>query len=157
MTRPSQLPALALLTLGLAACGQPAVEAPAVVEVTDAVCRPTQAGRPVTGCYMTLTASRNDRLVSVAFSGAERGEIHEMSMADGMMRMAELPDGLPLPAGEAVQLRPGGEHIMLLGLDQPLAEGERLALTLTFEQAAPQTVEASVAQPAAAPAGHSGH
>lgn len=154
-------PAAVLAPLGLAlavsACGQPAAEAPAVVEVTDAFCRPTQAGRAVTGCYMTLTASRNDRLVSAAFAGAERVEIHEMTTTDGMMRMAELPDGLPLPAGEAVQLKPGSNHIMLLGLTQPLAEGERLSMSLTFEQAVPYEVNVVIAQPAASPASHSAH
>jgi copper(I)-binding protein len=124
----------ALLTL--TACNPtPAPEGPAVVTTTDALCRPTPNGRAMTGCYLTLTASRDDRLVAVA---------------NGMMSMAELPDGLPLPAGEAVALQPGGNHIMLMALKQPLAEGEMVSLTLTFEHAPPMGVRAVVGQPPAA-------
>ena len=141
------LPA-ALLTL--AACGQaPAPDAPAVVTTTDALCRPTPNGRPMTGCYLTLTASRDDRLVAVSSPVAGDGQIHEMKVANGMMSMAELPDGLPLPAGEAVALQPGGNHIMLMALKQPLAEGEMVSLTLTFEHAPPMGVRAVVGQPPA--------
>ena len=141
------LPA-ALLTL--AACGQaPAPDAPAVVTTTDALCRPTPNGRPMTGCYLTLTASRDDRLIAVSSPVAGEGQIHEMKVVDGMMSMAELEDGLALPAGEAVALRPGGNHIMLINLKQPLAEGEQVSLTLTFEHAPPMGIRAIVGQPPA--------
>ena len=66
-----------------------------------------------------------------------------------MMSMAELEDGLVLPAGEAVALRPGGNHIMLMALKQPLAEGEQVSLTLTFEHAPPMGIRAIVGQPPA--------
>ena len=142
------LPA-ALLTL--AACGQaPAPEAPAVVATTDALCRPTPNGRPMTGCYLTLTASRDDRLIAVSSPVAGEGQIHEMKVVDGMMSMAELEDGLALPAGEAVALRPGGNHIMLIDLKQPLAESEQVSLTLTFEHAPAMGIRARVGQPPAA-------
>ena len=140
---------VALLTL--AACGQaPAPEAPAVVTTTDALCRPTPNGRPMTGCYLTLTASRDDRLIAVSSPAAGEGQIHEMKVVDGMMSMAELEDGLALPAGEAVALRPGGNHIMLIDLKQPLAEGEQVSLTLTFEHAPAMGIRARVGQPPAA-------
>jgi copper(I)-binding protein len=103
----------------------------------------------MTGCYLTLTASRDDRLVAVSSPVAGDGQIHEMKVANGMMSMAELPDGLPLPAGEAVALQPGGNHIMLMALKQPLAEGEMVSLTLTFEHAPPMGVRAVVGQPPA--------
>ena len=136
--------------LALTACNQtPVPEAPAVVTTTDALCRPTPNGRPMTGCYLTLTASRDDRLIAVSSPIAGEGQIHEMKVADGMMSMAELEDGLALPAGEAVALRPGGNHIMLLALKQPLAEGEQVSLTLTFEHAPPMGIRALVGQPPA--------
>lgn len=139
------------ILLTLVACNQPPTpEVPAVVTTTDALCRPTPNGRAMTGCYLTLTASRDDRLVSVSSPVAGEGQIHEMKVANGMMSMAELPDGLPLPAGEAVALQPGGNHIMLMALKQPLAEGEMVSLTLTFEHAPPMGVRAVVGQPPAA-------
>jgi copper(I)-binding protein len=138
----------ALLTL--TACNPaPAPEASAVVTTTDAVCRPTPNGRAMTGCYLTLTASRDDRLVAVSSPVAGEGQIHEMKVANGMMSMAELPDGLPLPAGEAVALQPGGNHIMLIGLKQPLVAGEQVSLTLTFEHAPAMGIRAAIGQPAA--------
>ena len=138
----------ALLTL--TACNPAAApEAPAVVTTTDALCRPTPNGRPMTGCYLSLTASRDDRLIGVSSPVAGEGQIHEMKVTDGMMSMAELEDGLVLPAGEAVALQPGGNHIMLLALKQPLAEGEQVSLTLTFEHAPPMGIRAIVGQPPA--------
>ena len=131
---------------GLAACSQPASPV-GPVEVTDAVCRPAAPGRDVTGCYMMLTASRNDRLVSVSSPTARAVQIHEMKSADGMMQMSELPDGLPLPAGEAVALAPGGEHLMYLGATVPLTAGGALPLTLSFEHAPAQTVSFRIGQP----------
>ena len=136
--------------LTLTACNLAAApEAPAVVTTTDALCRPTPNGRPMTGCYLTLTASRDDRLIAVSSPVAGEGQIHEMKVTDGMMSMAELEDGLVLPAGEAVALRPGGNHIMLMALKQPLAEGEQVSLTLTFEHAPPMGIRAIVGQPPA--------
>lgn len=140
---------VALLTL--VACNPAAEpEGPAVVTTTEALCRPTPNGRAMTGCYLTLTASRDDRLVAVSSPVAGEGQIHEMKVANGMMSMAELPDGLPLPAGESVALQPGGNHIMLMALKQPLVEGEMVSLTLTFEHAPPMGVRAIVGQPTAA-------
>ena len=139
------LPAALLI---LAGCSQPAEpEAPATVQIADATCRPTLNGRDVTGCYVTLTASRDDRLVSIGAPLAGMAQVHEMKIEDGMMKMAELKDGLPLPAGEAVQLKPGGNHMMLMGLKQPLIAGEQVSITLTFEHAQPMGIRAIIAQP----------
>jgi copper(I)-binding protein len=118
-----------------------------VVTVTDALCRPTPNGRQMTGCYLTLTATGDDRLVSVSSPVASRIEIHESKIESGMMMMTELPGGLPLPAGQAVELKPGGNHIMLLGVATPLTAGATAPLTLTFANAAPVEVVARVAQP----------
>lgn len=139
------------ILLALAACGPAEVpDVAAAVATSDALCRPTPNGRDATGCYLTLTASVDDRLVSVSSPAAAEGQVHEMKIADGMMSMAELKDGLPLPAGEAVALRPGGNHIMLIGLTRPLVSGEQLSLTLTFEKAPTMGIRAAVGQPATA-------
>ena len=143
---------LAAALIGLAACQPAAPAGPVTVTATDAVCRPTPNGRNVTGCYLTLTASADDRLVSVASPAAATAEIHEMSTEGGVMRMGELKDGLPLPAGEAVALAPGGNHIMLIGVTAPLKAGDVVSLTLTFEHAQAYGVRATVGQPA--PAAH---
>jgi copper(I)-binding protein len=136
----------------LAACGPQGGAAPSdgdmpTVAVADALCRPTPKGRRMTGCYLILTATGDDRLVSVSSPRASRVEIHESRIENGMMMMRELPDGLPLPAGRPVALTPGGDHLMLLGVAEPMAAGETVALTLTFEKAAPLGVHARVGQP----------
>jgi copper(I)-binding protein len=136
----------------LAACGQQqkAASADAVTVVaSNAICRPTPKGRQMTGCYVTLTASGADRLMSVSSPLASRVEIHEGKIEGGMMMMRELTEGLALPAGQAVELKPGGNHIMLLGVEDPLAAGETAPLTLTFASAAPVEITAAVGEPPA--------
>jgi protein SCO1/2 len=130
----------------LSACS-PALESPASVQVSDAVCRPAGPGRDVTGCYVTLTANRADRLIAVSSAFARDVQIHEMKTENGVMQMGELTEGVALPAGETVRLAPGGNHLMVFGSTRPLEEGAGLALTLTFEQAPAQTVPFRVGQP----------
>lgn len=127
--------------------GKTAAEA-SVVAATGAVCRPTPTGRQVTGCYLTLTASRDDTLLSVATPTSALAQIHASSMENNMMVMYEMEAGMPLPAGQAVSLAPGGNHIMLLGVKEPLAAGDTVPLVLTFATAKPVEIEATVGQPA---------
>lgn len=148
-----RLVAPALLLLAAACSPEPSApaEGPAIgAGAAEVLCRPTPNGRDVTACYLTLTSSIDDRLVAVSSPDAAKGELHEMTTEDGIMRMRELPNGLALPAGQAVRLQPGGDHIMLMGLTRPLAAGDTVSLTLTFEHAEPQGVRATVAQPTAA-------
>ena len=135
--------------VALAGCGQgPAKGDRAEVRVEDALCRPTPNGRDMTACYMTVTAPAADRLMSIAAPDATNAQLHEMKTVNGMMSMSEIEGGLALPAGEAVALASGGNHVMLIGLSRPLAEGDTVSLTLGFEKAAPVTVVARVGQPA---------
>lgn len=150
-----------VLVLGaLAACSPGEVgkkgEA-STVQVSGALCRPTPVGRQTTGCYLTLVSASGDRLASVASSAAGRAQIHESRMESNMMMMQELKDGLPLPAGQSVELKPGGNHIMLLGVSEPLKTGDTVPLTLTFASAAPVEVTATVGQPALTDSGHASH
>jgi copper(I)-binding protein len=104
----------------------------------------------MTGCYLTLTAATADRLVTASSPAANLVQIHESRIESGMMMMRELREGLTLPAGEAVALAPGGNHLMLLGVQEPLVAGDTVALTLTFENSAAVEVTARVDQPAPA-------
>jgi copper(I)-binding protein len=144
--------AAALIPLALAACspGEKAAapDAAGAVQVAGALCRPTPPGRQVSGCYLTLTAPTADRLTAVSTPAAGRAQVHESKMESNMMMMHELKEGLPLPAGQAVELRPGGNHIMLLGVKGPLRPGDTVPLTLTFASGASLEVTAAVGQPA---------
>ncbi len=123
------------------------------IVVADAVCRPTPTGRQVTACYLNLVAASDDRLVSVDSPAAALAQIHETSMEGGMGMMRPIEDGVPLTAGEPVSFSPGANHIMLSGVREPLATGDTVELTLTFEHAPKLVVAATVGQPTEANAG----
>jgi len=165
----THLPLAALAPiLVLAACNSPADKpAPAAeaqteaqtasVTPADAWCRPSPNGAKAGGCYVTLTAATDDRLTGGATPRAAELQVHEMKTENGMMKMAQLTEGLPLPAGQAVGLAPGGNHLMLIGLTAPLVAGETVPLTLKFASAPEVTVQAAVRQPAMAGMDHSAH
>lgn len=94
-------------------------------------------GAKIAGGYLkiTNTGKSPDRLVSAISAGADRVEIHEMSMTDGVMKMRPLADGLTIKPGETVELKPGGLHMMFMDIKQPLKQGDKLKATLTFEKA----------------------
>lgn len=105
------------------------------VEVKDAWVRATVPGQTATGAFMTLTAKDSVRLMGGASPATGVAEVHEMKMDGDIMRMRALPDGLALPAGQAVQLKPGSYHIMLMDLKAPLAKDSTVPLTLVFKDA----------------------
>ena len=117
------------LTLGASAWAQP------VVSVENAWVRGTVAGQKGSGAFMTLTASKPVRLVGVQSSVAGVTEIHEMALDQDIMVIRETT-GIQLPAGRPVELKPGGYHVMLMDLKQPLKAGNSVALTLSFEDRA---------------------
>jgi len=92
--------------------------------------------------YMTITnnGADADRLIKATADVADVVEIHEMRHEGNVMTMAPLADGLPIPAGESTELKPGGFHIMLIGLKNDLNAGESFDLILTFETAGDVTV-----------------
>lgn len=120
--------------------------AAAQVAVNDAWVRGTVAGQTATGAFMQLRAAADATLVSAASPVASIVEIHEMKMDGGMMKMNAV-DRLPLPAGKAVDLKPGGYHVMLMGLTGPLRAGEIVPLTLTFEDKAGRKTAVEVRAP----------
>ena len=106
----------------------------AQVDISDAWVRATVQGQKATGAFMNLTAKTDTRLVGVKSSAAAVAEIHEMKMDKDVMRMQRLTP-LPLPAGKPISLKPGGYHVMLMGLKEPLPVDSHVELTLMFEDA----------------------
>jgi periplasmic copper chaperone A len=99
--------------------------------------RATPGGAMTGAVYMTLAnkAKDADRLTAASSDVASKVQIHEMSVVNGIMKMRQLTNGLPIPAGGSVTLKPGSFHVMLIGLKKPLVEGQTLPLTLTFAKA----------------------
>lgn len=107
--------------------------------------RATPTNAPVGAGYVTIRNSGTapDRLVSAAAEVAGKVEIHEMAMADGVMKMRQV-QGIDIPAGKSAELKPGGYHIMFMGLKQPLKAGDTIKGSLTFEKAGTIPVEFKV-------------
>jgi copper(I)-binding protein len=129
----SDLPARGISTEGMKT---PAVllqvQAPAAVKVEQAWVRPSVPGQQGTGGYMKLTAREGQRLVGASSPVAGVAEIHEMQMEGDVMKM-RLAGAIDLPAGKTVELKPGGLHLMLMDLKQPLAAGTSVPLTLLLK------------------------
>ncbi len=106
----------------------------AAVTVEGAWARATVPGQKGTGAFMSITAKAGTRLVGVSSPIAGVAEVHEMKMENDIMRMRAL-SGLDLPAGQTVQLKPGGFHVMLLDLKAPLVKDSTVPLTLRFKDA----------------------
>ena len=132
----------------------------AQVSVQDAWVRATVPQQKATGAFMRLTAAQDMRLVAASSPVAGITEVHEMKMVDNVMKMRAVP-ALDLPAGQAVELKPGGYHIMLLDLKQPVAQGSTVPLTLVFEakdgQRTTQELQAPVRAVSATAAPAMGH
>lgn len=131
-----------LSALALSALATVAQAAP--VQVVSAWCRVSGPGAPTAGCYITLKATAADRLMAASSPLAGKVEVHDMSMAGGIMRMRHMTEGLPLPAGQAVKMGPGGKHLMLIGPKRALTVGSKVPLTLKFQKAGAQTISANV-------------
>jgi copper(I)-binding protein len=104
--------------------------------------RATPGGAKVAAGYLRITnsGSEPDRLLSASMPLAGRGDVHEMSMQGGVMRMRPLAQGLAIEPGKSVELKPGGYHLMFLDMKGALKQGESVPVTLTFEKAGTVTV-----------------
>lgn len=104
----------------------------AEVSVAEPWVRATVPAQKTTGAFMRLKSDADARLVSAASPVAGVVEIHEMVMDKDVMKMSPVP-ALELPAGQAVELKPGGYHVMLLDLKAQVKEGDQVPLTLVIE------------------------
>ena len=127
------------------------------IDVKDAWARATPGKAENGAAYVTIVSPTADRLVSVSSPAAKKAGLHTMTMDGGVMKMRPLA-GVDVPANEPVTLKPGGMHIMLQGLSEPLQAGKSFPLTLTFEKAGQREVEVAVEKPGAMgrPEGHAG-
>lgn len=136
-------------TLGVALLAGVSLSAVAQTRVEDPWVRPTVAGQPSSGAFMRITADTDSTLLSVTSPVAKDVQIHEMSMTNDVMRMGPV-DAVPLPAGKTVALDPDGYHVMLMGLNGQIKEGDQVPLTLTVKNAKGETEVLNVSAPARA-------
>jgi periplasmic copper chaperone A len=146
----------ATASVRLAAVGQPAAmqdaAAPVIIgdlQISQAWVRATLPGQPAAGGFLTIEnkGQAADRLLSASSPLTPVTQIHEMKMEGDVMKMAELADGLEIPAGGKVELKPGGFHIMFLALDRQVMEDETVKVILSFEKAGKVEIDMPV-QPA---------
>lgn len=138
-----------------AAKAQPAT---AGMTLEQAWARAVPPNAPVAGGYLRLRndSGSHDRLLQVRSAAATRVEIHEVRHEDGMARMRQLPDGLPVAAGDTLEMRPGGYHLMFIGPGDAFSEGNRIPATLVFERAGEVAAEFEV-QPVGSAGPDPGH
>jgi len=160
----SLLTAATLALLASAPLPQAQQPAPATMEVAEAWSRATPAAAPVGAGYLALTnrGAEADRLIGGSTEVAARIEVHEMRMDNGVMKMRELQGGLEVKPGATMELKPGGYHLMLVGLKRALKEGERFKAQLDFARGGKAEVEFVVqgmgaSMPPAAGAMHQHH
>jgi copper(I)-binding protein len=114
--------------------------------VRDVHARAVPPTAMASAAYMTIEnpGPADDRLVAARSDVAARVELHTHVLEDGIAKMRALAEGVATPAGASVAFAPGGLHVMLMGLSQPLTPGARFPLTLVFERAGELTVEVEV-------------
>jgi|AP12_2_1047962.scaffolds.fasta_scaffold02909_2 periplasmic copper chaperone A len=127
---PGSRPARVAIVLALML---PVCNAFADVTVTHPWVRGTVAPQKTTGAFMTLTSTSDAKLVSATSPSAKQVEIHEMVMVNNVMRMRPVAE-VPLPAGKDVAFKPGGYHIMLMGIEHQLKQGDVVPITLTVRE-----------------------
>jgi copper(I)-binding protein len=139
----------AILLVVLLSCGSPKG---ANIQVKDVWARPARETGEMgstSAVFMVLEndGGEDDRLVGAQTDVAEMVELHETVMEGEVMRMQHLPDGIELPAGEEVLLKPGGLHVMLIGLTQNLQVGDSFEVVLEFEKSGTMSIDVEVRQP----------
>ncbi len=119
------------------------------LEIQNPQIRATAPGMTATGGYLSITnhGDADDALVSASAGFAARVELHEMIMDGDVMRMRQHEGGIVVPAGGMVMLKPGGLHLMLMGLTETMMPGEMRDLTLTFRSGQNVRIRAMVMKP----------
>ena len=143
-TRPSLviIGLLLISSLLVAACAP----AGGGVAIKDQYVRASPTGAETGGAFTTIVNNGQsaDRLMSASSPAAQTVELHETVDENGVMRMVHHPEGWEIPAGGTLELKPGGKHIMLIGLTAPLEAGKKIQITLNFEKAGAQTIDVPV-------------
>jgi copper(I)-binding protein len=117
------------------------------IDIGHPYARPTREGQMVGAGYLKLANKGPvDRLVSATSPAAGSVEIHSMSMEGDVMKMRQV-DAIEIATGQTVELKPGGYHLMLMGLKAPLKVGEKFPLTLKFEKSGEVVVTVNVEEP----------
>jgi copper(I)-binding protein len=126
------------------------------LEVGHPWARATPKAAPTGGGFLTVTntGTTPDRLVRVEAGVSAKIEIHEMAVIDGIMKMRPLDQGLAIPAGGKIELKPGGYHVMFIGLKAPLEKDTKFPGKLVFEKAGAVDVEFQVEAMGQAGASH---
>ena len=116
------------------------------IEIVQPWSRATPSTAPSGGGFLTLTNKGDvpDRLVAIESPAAKQTEIHEMKMDGAVMRMRELENGVVLPPGQTIELKPGGYHVMFMGLKAPFVKDQKVSATLVFEKAGRIDIEFQV-------------
>ena len=135
--------AVVLAALSLAACGGSGTAGG--ITVSDAWARPSPMMERAGAAYLVLrnNGAADDKLLSVESDVAKTIELHETKESNGMMAMSPVPN-VPVPAYGKAELKPGGYHVMLIGLTRELKVGDKVQLTLNFEKAGKIPVTAEV-------------
>jgi len=150
-----RLSALAGLVLGLASLFADAHEFKlGAITIGHPYARATAAGQPIGGGFMKLVnAGAADKLVAISADVSKSVELHTMTMEGDVMRMRQV-DAIELAAGQTVELKSGGYHVMFVGLKAPLKAGDKFPAKLKFEKAGEVDVTFNVEAPAAGAAEH---
>jgi len=146
----------ALIAIVFAAVAQSVALAAAPIEFDRVWARATAPGASVGAVYGTVIAAQDDAIVSATTSAAERVEIHATSNVDGVMKMRPVTT-VELPAGKRIDFAPGGLHVMLIGLREPLQADQPLTITFVLRNAAPITIPVRVVPPGHEEHTHSAH
>lgn len=119
-------------------CLLPVIGHATEIAVSDPYARVSRPGAPTGAAFMVITnnGTSADRLVSASSEVAKRVELHtHVDQGDGVMKMVEIEEGIPIAAGASHAMKRGGDHVMFMGLVEPLEQGGQVVVTLTFEEA----------------------
>ncbi|MEO8385239.1 MAG: copper chaperone PCu(A)C [Betaproteobacteria bacterium] len=125
---------MATFLLALPSHAQPSATSIAAPVISESWIKTTVPGSAVSAAYMRIKSAIPFKLVKAESTAAGIVEIHDMKMNDGVMEMKAL-DAIDVPPNKAVELKPGGMHVMLMNVKKPINKGDKIPMTLTFEGA----------------------
>jgi periplasmic copper chaperone A len=133
------------LCAALAMAGVARAQSMGTLEIEHPWARATPPGASVGGGYVTVKNGGDaaDKLVGASSPAADQVQLHVMRMDNGVMRMRQVPS-FKVPAHGSLMLKPGGNHLMFIGLKQPLKPGEKVPVKLRFERAGEVEVQLDV-------------